>query len=434
VAVLVVAGVALVSVQRSVLTESLDETIDRDARLVEDTLARGLVPEIDVSFGDDDALAQLVDAGSGEVVASTANARGEGPIAEPPPDGRDQVFRRSTDVPTDEAPFRVLSRWIDGPDGRLVLHVASTLDDVEESIQLLTRSLFVTVPITALVLGVLVWLLVGRTLRPVESIRAEVAAIGAGGLDRRVPEPGSDDEVGRLARTMNEMLERIETAHEQQRRFVADASHELRSPLTRIRAEIEVDLAHRATADPLATHRSVLEETVALQRLVDDLLYLARSDAGAVAEPTDVVDVHEVVEAHARRLAAGSTLRVDASDVVPVQVTGDAAHLDRAVGNIVENAARYARSEVVLSVQSNGASIQVAVADDGPGVPSEQAERVFERFGRVDEARTASSGGTGLGLAIARDIVHRHGGTIALDPQHQPGARFVITLPRATDP
>ncbi len=153
-----------------------------------------------------------------------------------------------------------------------MLHVAGTLDDIEESTEALVTSLTIAVPLVAAVLDALVWWLVGPTLRPVEAIRAEVAAIGGSALDRRVPQPGCDDEIARLARTMNAMLDRVESAARRQQRFVADASHELRSPLTRIRSELEVDLAHLDEADPATTHRSVLDEALGLQRLVEDLL------------------------------------------------------------------------------------------------------------------------------------------------------------------
>ena len=162
-----------------------------------------------------------------------------------------------------------------------MVHVGASLEDVNESTGALIRALAVGVPAVAVALALLVWLLVGRTLAPVEGIRAEVAAIGASELHRRVPRPGTGDEIDGLAETMNGMLDRLEGASERQQQFVADASHELRSPLTRIRAEIEVDLANPERADPQATLRSVLAEATELEGLADDLLVLARTDAGA---------------------------------------------------------------------------------------------------------------------------------------------------------
>jgi signal transduction histidine kinase len=332
----------------------------------------------------------------------------------------------------DDEAFRVLTRPVDGPLGDGVVHVASPLDDIDEATGLLSGSLAVAVPAVTLALAALVWWLVGRTLRPVEGMRREAAGIGGNDLARRVPVPDGDDEVARLARTLNAMLDRIEDAARRQQRFVADASHELRSPLARIRTELEVDLAHPAGADPAATTRSVLSETIGMQALVDDLLVLARQDAGAApTRPAVPVDLDELVAEQVRRLRAEGPVRVDAARVSAAQVTGDAGGLRRALGNVVDNAAHHARSLVTITLAEQGASAVLSVADDGPGIPAERRDEVFERFARLDGARSASTGGTGLGLAIARAIVVDHGGTIAVDPDHRPGARLVITLPLA---
>jgi signal transduction histidine kinase len=295
----------------------------------------------------------------------------------------------------------------------------------------LLRSLLVAVPASTAVLAGLVWLLVGRVLRPVEAIRTQVDTISASRLDRRVPEPPTADEVARLAHTMNAMLDRLAGSAEQQRRFVADAAHELRSPLARVRAELEVDRAHPAVADLPVTHASVLAETVRLQQLVDDLLLLARGDAGALdiarAVPVDLDDVVEQ-QAAARRGTGGP--RIETRGVAPVQVLGNGAQLGRAVGNLLDNAVRHARATVTVTLDggTDGAAV-LTVADDGPGVPPDAHEVVFERFTRLDDARSARDGGTGLGLAIARDIAERHGGTLTLADDGSPGARFVLRLP-----
>jgi signal transduction histidine kinase len=218
----------------------------------------------------------------------------------------------------------VLTRRIDGPRGTSVIHVAGTMDDIEESTGVLVVSLTIALPLVAALLGALVWWLVGRTLRPVEAIRAEVAAIGGHALDRRVPEPGSDDEIARLAQTMNAMLDRVQSSARQQQRFVADASHELRSPLSRIRSELEVDLAHLDDADLVATHRSVLDEALGLQRLVEDLLHLARSDADAADTRQGAVDLDDIVLAQAGELRAARRVNVDTTRVTAAQVHGDA--------------------------------------------------------------------------------------------------------------
>jgi signal transduction histidine kinase len=214
-------------------------------------------------------------------------------------------------------------RLPDGERGRLVARtapsgtvlVAGSLDDVEDSTAALTGALLVTIPLAGVVLAGVVWWAVGRALRPVEDIRSRVDAVTAAHLDRRVPEPAAPREIARLAHTMNAMLGRLHRAAEEQRRFVADASHELRSPLARMRAELEVDAAHPASADPGTTAASVLAETIGLQRLVDDLLLLAAGDAAAGPPPDDPVDLDDVVH----RVVAGlRDPRVTARDLPPV--------------------------------------------------------------------------------------------------------------------
>jgi signal transduction histidine kinase len=424
--VLVVTGVILVGSQRRTLTSNIDEGLAQGAASIESALAAG-VPTVLGGFGDDDAVAQVVSP-EGRVLASTTNVAGQGPIADLPR-GRDRVLYTASDLPHDQAEFRLLARRVDTAQGPMVIMVASTLGDVEESTDALATSLTVTIPAVAALLGVLVWWLVGRTLLPVETIRAAVASIGGADLHRRVPEPGTGDEVDRLAVTMNSMLDRTEDAATRQQRFVADASHELRSPLTRIRAELEVDLSAAEQADLLATHRSVLEETISLQGLVEDLLHLARSDSGSVTARRQPVDLDDIVLAHARGLWAEGRLDVDTTGVSAARVQGDPRQLHRAVGNLAENARRYAASKVTFSTVARDGVAVVTVSDDGPGIPEAARELVFDRFTRLDNARGTASGGVGLGLAITRDIVERHGGSVVVDPRHHPGTRIVLTLP-----
>ena len=421
--VLVVAGFGLVVQQRRVLTEALDESLQE--RWNEIAAHGDGPPEELTGLGDDDAIAQVVREPD-EVIASSANIRGLGPVVT---DYGGLRFRTLDGLPHEDGPFRALVEI--GPGVEIV--VAAPLDDIEESIVTLRRSLLVGIPLVVAALAVVLWWLVGRTLRPVEAIRAEVASMGARDLDRRVPVPPGDDEVARLARTMNDMLERVDNASQHQRRFVADASHELRSPLTRIRTELEVDLAHPDQADLLATHASVLDETVGLQRLADDLLLVARADERQVGQPiTDMVDLDDIVLRVARRLRADDRVVVDVSGVGAGRVLGDPDLLARLVGNLADNAVRHATSSVAFSLSDDGTDVVLTVADDGPGVPEAERHRIFERFARVDGARRSSSGGTGLGLAIARDIALQHQGTLVLDPTTT-GARFVLTLPATPD-
>jgi signal transduction histidine kinase len=386
-AVLTAAGTALVLAQRATLTDQLDESLaDRASAAVELT-----TEDVTVRVRPRD-----------EVSPASAT---DGTL----PDGR---------------PARVVAR----PVGNATVVVSGSLEDVEDSVRALRDGLLLAVPATTAVLAGLVWLLAGRVLRPVDRMRAEVDRISAQRLDRRVPEPATGDEIARLARTMNAMLDRLSDAAGRQRRFVADAAHELRTPLARIRTQLEVDRAHPTTADPAVTSTSVLAETERLQRLVDDLLLLARSDDGAAGpRGAGPVDLDEVVAEQAR----GRPL-VDCGGVRPVQVAGDRTQLERAVANVLDNAVRHARTRVTVALaEADGAAV-LTVADDGPGIPDAARESIFERFSRIDPARAVDDGGAGLGLSIARDIAVRHGGRLVLDDDETPGARFVFTFPLHT--
>jgi len=298
--VLVVTGVLLVSSQRRTLTSNVDEGLVQGVRNVEAALGGGM-PSVLTGFADEDTVAQAIGA-DGRVLASTANLAGRGPIAALPIRPGSSV-RTVHDLPHDQGPFRMLSRR----SGAIVVVVAAPLGDVNASVDSLAGSLVLAIPLVAAPLGALVWVLVGRMLHPVETIRAEVARIGGSDLHRRVPEPGTGDEIDRLAHTMNSMLDRTEEAARRQQQFVADASHELRSPLTRIRTELEVDLARPGETDLIATHRSMLDETIVLQQLIEDLLHLARSDAGTAATAHQPVDLDDIVLSCAGTLRAQGT-------------------------------------------------------------------------------------------------------------------------------
>jgi signal transduction histidine kinase len=402
--ILTIAAFGLVASQRTQLTESLDESLKQQARSLRSTTARNGAAGGLAGFGGEEFRAVVLTRG-GRVVARSSNSIGE-----------DQRVRTHT--------LRIQTA-----DGPRILRVEASLEDVEESTAALTRSLAITIPIVIVLLAGLVWWLVGRALRPVESMRAEVARIGGHDLDRRVPEPARDDEIARLARTMNTMLDRIEDAHRRQERFVADAAHELRSPLARMRSELEVDAAHPDAANVDATHRSLREETIALQHLVDDLLQSARADGAMSAARARPVDLDDIVLREARRLRADARVTVDTSAVSAAQVRGDPGQLARVVRNLAENAVRHAATRVTFALEEDGRVARLAVADDGPGIPADARERIFDRFARLDEARASAAGGTGLGLAITRDLVEAHGGTVVVDDAATLGARFVVTLP-----
>ncbi|WP_255954811.1 sensor histidine kinase [Streptomyces odontomachi] len=295
------------------------------------------------------------------------------------------------------------------------------------------------VPALLALVALATWLAVGRALRPVSAIRAKVADITAYDLHERVPEPDTRDEIAALARTVNTTLDRLRTAVEAHRQFVADAAHELRSPMAILRTRLELA---RPAERKLAA--AALDDVGRLQSLTADLLLLARLDA---REPlrAEELDLAQVVAEEAARTRPRTDVRV-ALDLVPdVLVDGSSDRLRRLVANLVDNAVRHAtaRVDVVLTIDSAQAVLEVV--DDGPGIPPEHRTTIFDRFTRLDHARARDTGGSGLGLPIARDIARAHGGTLEVVPNVPggyggpgaavgpagPGARLRTVLPLA---
>ncbi|WP_370377576.1 sensor histidine kinase [Catenulispora sp. GAS73] len=292
-------------------------------------------------------------------------------------------------------------------------------------------------PVLLLLAGVTVWLITGRALRPVEQIRHAVTEITSASLTRRVPEPGTDDEIGHLAVTMNDMLARLDESAQRQRRFVADASHELRSPLAAIRTTLEVGLAHPDAAPwPTIAQRAV-EQARRLEDLTQQLLALAKTDdrqLAARARPVEITrlldDIRATSTTTATSTTAGDAPIAIAVTAAPGSIVGDPNHLERMFRNIIDNAVRYAHSVVDVTGEAEEDRIRVLIDDDGPGIPVEDRERVFNRFVRLDESRDRHTGNAGLGLAIAREIVAAHHGRIAISESPQGGTRVTVELPR----
>lgn len=425
-------SVVLVAAQGRQVATNLDRTLSQRADDLEADLLAGRLPRRPAAAqGSEVGVIQVLDR-SGTIVAASANSSGDPAIAPPPPVGTDQVFRTVGRLPVDDDTFRILSRQVDAPSGPFVLHVAASADAIAESTAALRRSLAIGVPVMIVALAALTWLLVGRTLRPIEGIRREVAAISGDQRGGRVAQPAGTDEVARLAATMNEMLDRLDGAAERQRRFVADASHDLRSPLAVIRAEIEIDLAHPDRADPLATNRRLLRSIDRLQRLTNDLLVLARSDSSVPdGHSAAVLDLDDAVRTEVELVRRSARVPVDTSRVSAAQVRGDDEGMGRLVVNLLDNAVRHASTAVTVELAEDGGRAVLAVVDDGPGIAEADRTRIFERFVRLDDARR-SDGRNGLGLAIVAEIAARHGGTVEVDPLHDPGARIVVSMPVAT--
>ena len=424
--VLVTASIALLIAQRSVLTDSVDEVLVRHSSAVALQLGQqprqgGGEPVVLAAQGDDESFAFVLDS-SGAVVAATPGA---------PDDGLSRstgYWPRYESVQVGQQLFRILV--IRADETPLVIVTGTPLDDVEESVTALSRGLSATVPLASALLGVMVWLIVGRVLRPVEDLRKRVASITARNLNARLPRPAGQDEIARLAATMNDMLDRLEESSKLQRAFIADASHELRSPLARIRSELEVDLAHPELADYPATRLSALAELDGLQRLIDDLLMLARGEGNDARTRGEIVDLDDLVFQERDHLKATSGITADVSGVTGAQARGNAGQLARLMRNLLDNAARHGRPPIAVSVREGPDGAELVVDDGGSGIASELRDRAFERFTRADEAR--AGGGSGLGLAIARELARAHGGTIEIGSNPVGGARVTVRLPRVT--
>ena len=423
-AVLLIGGAfTLDAVLRHRLTDSADDLArSRVADLL--TLAEsGGLPRILVDVTDD-SVAQVVDE-EGRVVAVSPNAEGAPPLTDDPATGG---LRVEEVVGPDDDETEEYRLWTStGPSaggGRVRAYVGTSLESVREATRNLRATLLVGVPLVWLLLVGASWLLVGRALHRLDLIRAEVDAITEEDLSRRVGAEGRRDEVGRLAATMNRMLGRLQGANERQRRFIADVSHDLRSPLTAQRTQLEVALARPDAVDDQQLLRDLLAHVDEMDSLVGDLLFVVTDDERPrTRQPLDLEDV--VLEEAARVRRLGGPV-VDTSAVSAAPVVGDPGELRRLVRNLVENAVTHAVSRIVLRASTDPTGVAVDVVDDGPGVVPGQEEAVFERFHRGDAAR--STRGTGLGLSIARTIAVRHGGTLSL-VGGPPGAHFRLVLP-----
>ena len=331
----------------------------------------------------------------------------------------------------EEDSYRVTALGTDGVDGPATVYVAVQVDEIQDFSETAARTGTVGLLLLVVPLGVVLWWAVGRTLAPVEAIRARAATITGQRLSERVPEPPRQDEIGRLARTINEMLERIDVAARDQRRFLADAAHELRSPLASLRTQLEAaPVSSRPTGPPFRD--DLLAETLRMQVLVDQFLTLARSEQATLPTDRVPVDLDDVVTAGVAAFRSEhpeARVVLDTTEVHPVQLLGNPALLEQLVRNLVENAARYARTTVAVALARDDQCALLTVDDDGPGIPPDLREEVFKRFMRVDPARDRTNGGAGLGLAIVSDIVASHGGTVQARESPSGGARLRVRLP-----
>jgi signal transduction histidine kinase len=427
VAVFAIGAVVFVASLRHTLTDEVRTAARLRAEDVVSVIESGTSPE-QLAVDDEEDVAIQVVAANGDVVASSPNLAGRAPIAKLVTGESAEI-----DAPVDGGRAMIVAERAQIAGGSVTVLVARSLDDVGETTISVTRWFAIGLTVFAFVVGATTWFVVGRALAPVEAMRREVDEISSTELYRRVPRPEGDDEIARLAETMNRMLERLERAQVAQRRFVSDASHELRSPLAVIRQHVEVALAHPERVELIELAETVHAEGLRLERLVDDLLVLARIDERMLPIARREVDLDDLVFSTAHRLRETSPLVIDTSAVAPGRVLGDVAALRRVVTNLADNAVRHARAQVAFSLAGRNGTIVLRVDDDGSGIATSDRERVFERFVRLDDARARDDGGAGLGLAIVAELVRAHGGVVEIRESPLGGARVEVRLAAAPD-
>lgn len=305
-------------------------------------------------------------------------------------------------------------------------------EGVRKTIRNIGLVLAIVTSLSALGAAAAAWFLTGRALAPVEQMRDDLDGIVHASSGMRVSSPGSGDEIDELATTMNEVLDRLDEQSVVRRTFVSDASHELKSPLANARVQIETTPLDLSEAEEQQLRNSVVVELDRMQTLVDDMLYLAQNDETRTTVK-ERVELDDVVFDEAERAAVRTAKRIDASGVQPFAVAADPNEIARAVRNLIENATRHATSVVRLTMEASDSMVSLIIDDDGPGIPADQREHVFERFTRLSEHRSRRDGGTGLGLAIVASIADKNGGLVAVDESPSGGARLVISLPLAND-
>lgn len=417
------------------LDRATTDSARSSARQIANQLAREGSRELtdnDVaSTGDTAAVIQVLDS-HGRPIASDPVIAGRAAIttARPSP-GTEAVETTGLTVSGTEETFRLVSIGVGGPGGPYSVVSARSLSSVDAaSIRLTLLLALASLPLLVIA-ALAVHRAVGSALRPVERMRRTVAEIPARDVTLRVPLPSAKDEVYRLATTLNRMLDRLASAQEAQRRFVSDASHELRSPLSTITTALEVSAHHPETMSRDELVDIVSQEVARLRELVDDLLVLARTDDTTDTPAWKEVDLDDLARAEGGRIRSAD-LEVEIR-ALPAKVRGNPEQLRRAIRNLVDNAGDYARHRVRVTTRTVGSTAVLEVGDDGPGVPLADRARIFERFVRLDDARTRRVGGAvGLGLAIVAGIALRHGGRascVELSDARFPGAHFRLELP-----
>ncbi len=396
------------------------------AQRAEDDILPPRLPALD----EGETIIQVVRAS--RVVSRTGNVSGTAVLPLPLQGPGSRETLTVDDLPVDgTGPYEVTALGTPSPRGPVTVFVAVSTEDVHDVVESALGTGALGLVLLVVPLSAVLWFAVGRTLAPVEAVRERAAAITADHLSARVPEPPRRDEIGRLARTINAMLTRLDISASEQRRFLADAAHELRSPIASLRTQLETIRRDELGGEDVGI-QGLLADTLRMQALVDQLLVLARSDAGALRRADVAVDLDDVVGdvvTACRLETQRPEVRIDTSGVTPVQVVGDPVLIEQVVRNLLDNAVRYAVGAVSVSLEQTGASAVLTVDDDGPGIPAASRTDVFRRFVRLDEARNRQRGGVGLGLAIVADIVRSHHGRVEVLDAPSGGARLRVQLP-----
>jgi len=430
----VVTGAVLVIVlQRYALVRVLDASAAKTARDIATQFASGKRPQTVTPTTTGIAFVQVVDTNDG-VIATSVGADRASSVLTPE---QLETARHGTQLDiastTSSARLRVYPKTV----GTLTVLVVTDLSRVDDSIRILESAALIGCPIAVLLMALATYGLVSLTLRSVAALRHGAADITAAALaEQRLPVPTAQDEIHRLAVTLNAMLDRIDLATQRQRTFVGDAAHELRSPIASLRVQLEVSQRLGPTVDWDGLIDDVLVDVDRLDRLVEDLLALARLDeAHGNLLRTGPVELAPLIE---NAVGGYEHARVPVSLTASAQATveGDPDGLRRVAINLIDNAVRYATRSVTVSLtQPDDSTVVLTVSDDGPGIPANERKRVFDRFYRVHSSRARDKGGTGLGLAIVRDVVDAHGGRIALDARSDGTSGLVatVTLPLRRD-
>ncbi|MGZ0147738.1 ATP-binding protein [Kribbella sp. WER1] len=428
------AGVLLLLLQRALISAASDAADGRVADVAAQVGAEG-VDNLGADLAKTTRASQIVQVldSSGQVVAASSARAETVPLTRLRP-GAGKVLRAEVgEMPLldDDHDYLIVARGVQYGGTTYTAVVASSVETQRATVATVTQYLLLGFPVLLIVVGAASWMLTGQALRPVERIRSRVQGIESSDLTERVPVPETDDEIARLAATMNEMLDRLQAGQANQRRFVADASHELRSPLATVSAGLDVIEPTARGQAWQGLHELMKGEAVRMQRLVENLLLLAKADDAALPLHRSDVDLDDLLDTEVRRLRAAQRLQVQA-DVQPVRVVGDPLRLSQLIRNLVENAATAAHSTVRLSATEQDGRAVVTVEDDGDGIPESDRERVFERFVRLDTSRARASGGSGLGLSIVQEIAKAHHGTVTLAPAASQGTVATVTLPLPT--